>query len=95
MVWLGNISDGGICSSVDVSPYQQVFRFAFKSEISSSSCTQHIAICMITMGTVMVMSISVLRVKTLLGRRRRMKPKLVKEDNDIANDNEDRLKVTE
>ena len=48
---------------------------------------------MITMGMVMVMSISVVRVKTL--RRRRMKPKLVKEDNDIANDNEDRLKVTE
>ena len=50
---------------------------------------------MITMGMVMVMSISVVRVETLLGRRRRMKPKLVKEDDDIANDNEDRLKVTE
>ena len=48
---------------------------------------------MITMGMVMVMSISVVRVKTL--RMRRRKPKLVKEDDDIANDNEDRLKVTE
>ena len=72
-------------------PYQPVFGFAFKSGISS----HHIAICMITMGTVMVMSISVLRVKTLLERRRRRKPKLMKEDDDIANDNEDRLKVTE
>ena len=59
-----------LTESVDVSPYQQVFRFAFKSGISRSSCTQHIAICMITMEMAeMMMRIS------MKGMRLRIKVK--------------------
>ena len=85
MVWLGNISDAGICSSVDVSPYQQVFRFAFKSGISSSSCTQHIAICMITMGMPEMMRMMMMRI-SMMGMKMNFEDdnqaEKVKEDDD-------------